>query len=238
MPSQSFATIGKLAGNGIYSLQDFSIKSPTSETNVEKSHRYMLDPLQRNTWRTKNMSNPRMRHVLLDSDGILKSFYNPVLVEDSVGDETTTVVVAILGDNLMERSYIKLDPSAFTDVVVALSSDLNASNMGLPKFPFSVTDLIEDNETDLKVTLTRMQWNLDQYPHRAVPIILPKIIALPQTYMAHNSHSVTNSFPEDSGEEETWKFHQPMREVLAYAHEKCRGHSCTSSGHPFIDEVN
>jgi hypothetical protein len=84
MPSQSFATIGKLAGNGIYSLQDFSIKSPTSETNVEKSHQYMLDPIQRNTWRTKNMSNPRMRHVLLDSDGVLKSFYNPVLVEDSV----------------------------------------------------------------------------------------------------------------------------------------------------------
>jgi hypothetical protein len=139
----------------------------------------------------------------------------------------------------MEHSYIKLDPSAFTDVVVVtLFSDLNASNMGLPKFPFSVTDLIEDNETDLKVTLTRIKWNLDQYPHRAVPIILPKIIALPQTYMAHNSHSVTNSFPEDSGEEETWKFHQPMREVLAYAHEKCRGHSCTSSGHPFIDEVN
>jgi hypothetical protein len=238
MPSQSFATIGKLAGNGIYSLQDFSIKSPTSETNVEKSHRYMLDPIQRNIWRTKNMSNPKMRHVLLDSDGVLKSFYNPVLVEDTVGEETTTVVVAILGDNLMERSYIKLDPSAFTDVVVALSSDLNATNMGLPKFPFSVTDLTEDHETDLKVTLARMQWNLDQYPHRAVPIILPKITALPQTYMAHNSHSVTNAFPEDSGEEETWKFHQPMREVLAYAHEKCGGHSCTSSGHPFIDEVN
>jgi hypothetical protein len=80
-----------------------------------------------------------------------------------------------------------------------------------------------------------MQWNLDQYPHRAVPIILPKIIALQQTYMAHNSHSVTNAFPEDSGEEETWKFHQLMRKVLIYDNEKCGGHSCTSSGHPSID---
>jgi hypothetical protein len=217
--NQNIATI---IGSGATTFSDFVVKSRLAEVAVEKAFRHMHDPVSRITFGARLQDNPRVRFTFVDEHGKMRVIHSPVLCEDTSGDEPIPVVVALLGDAILEKTYIVLSADVFSKVALVLISDRNATALGMTKLPTGVTELVDDEDVDVVITDV---FNGTAYPDGPVIVPMTLMNPLPVGYNAYHGHPIADLIPAATAASDKWKFTDAIHAVLSHAHTTARGAS-------------
>ena len=228
--------LGKLIAIGRTMYSAFNLKSPSCEAAANAPYKHAHVPADFTLYSNKQQGRSGMRFAILLDSGLLRVFTCPVLVEDARENPPLPTVVARLGDSVQGGTYIALDPALFTKTALVLVSQRNGAKLGTTKQVTTVLDLVDEDNT--KVKLDALEWT-GSYPDSPNINLVPIVYGIPPSYAAHDNHNVTEEFPVDTPEMQTWPSYTTIQEFLAYTHQHANGASMHNHlRHPVFAEKN
>ena len=228
--------LSKLIAIGRTVYSDFTLTSPPCEATAKAPYKHAHEPTSFSMYSQKQQNRSGMRFAILLNSGVMRTFTCPVLVEDARDDPPTPIVVARLGDSVQGGTYIAIDPTVFTKTVLVLMSQRDGNVMGTTKQSTSVVDLVDDNGD--KVKMDALHWT-GVYPHSPNINSYPLVHAIPPSFAAHDNHDVTQEFPADTADMQTWPNFVIARTFMAYTHQHAQGASVHNNlKHPVFVERN